>query len=246
MHPPPIAPLNLHTYPGTGLLLHPELLGAGEVTALRTEAERLRTHLTQAAVNDDEAARRLTWWRLADGGLYLFKIKPVADLSPLIAALARDPRITALLTRAGHRGYALMEDKITYKQHLGHPDRPRGLPVLGEEVRKHTDADYFRRRGHHHAVSLAVLLDDCTPEAGAMRFWPGSHRTTPRPVDTPHQGPVITDADAPESAAITPEARAGSVLLWDAALIHASAPNTSGRPRRLLVFGYAPTPGEPE
>jgi ectoine hydroxylase-related dioxygenase (phytanoyl-CoA dioxygenase family) len=58
---------------------------------------------------------------------------------------------------------------------------------------------------------------------------------------TERQGPVVPDEQAPDSAAVTLVAAAGTVLIWDANLVHASGPNLSDEPRRLLVLGYAPT-----
>jgi ectoine hydroxylase-related dioxygenase (phytanoyl-CoA dioxygenase family) len=57
-------------------------------------------------------------------------------------------------------------------------------------------------------------------------------------VATDTQGPVVPDAAAPDTDAVLLTADAGTVIAWDAALVHASGPNTSGHSRRLLVLGY--------
>jgi ectoine hydroxylase-related dioxygenase (phytanoyl-CoA dioxygenase family) len=133
----------------------------------------------------------------------------------------------------------LMEDKFMYKQELGTEAADWAtLPVLGEEVRKHTDAAYFAARGYGRVLTVAVCLDDCTPESGALRVWRGTHRRDIAMLSTDTQGPVVPDDEAPDTDAVLLAADAGTVLAWDAALVHASGPNISGHPRRLLVLGY--------
>ena len=112
------------------------------------------------------------------------------------------------------------------------------MPVLGEEVRKHSDATYFAARGFSRVLTVAVCLDDCPAEAGALRVWPGTHRRPVEYVPTADQGPVVPDESAPDDEAVTLTAEAGTVLAWDAALVHASEANLTDKPRRLLVLGY--------
>jgi ectoine hydroxylase-related dioxygenase (phytanoyl-CoA dioxygenase family) len=138
-----------------------------------------------------------------------------------------------------------MEEKITYKQRISMTSDWPSLRVLGEEVHKHSDAAYFHARGFHDPiVTLTICLDDAPAESGTVRVWPGSHRQHLPHVPTKDHGPVVPDAAAPDEASVTLTASAGSVLAWDARLVHASGPNTTGNPRRLLILGYArATPG---
>ena len=73
-----------------------------------------------------------------------------------------------------------MEDKVTYKPPLDQDASWAGLPELGEEVRKHTDAAYYATRGYPRVLTVAVCLDPCTERAGALRVWPGSPTPPPR------------------------------------------------------------------
>lgn len=90
-------------------------------------------------------------------------------------------------------------------------------------------------------MTIAVCLDDCAVNAGPVRVCPGTHRRAIPSIPT-ENGPVVPDSAAPDAASIPLTAAAGAVLAWDSRLVHASGPNTTGRPRRLLVLGYAPTP----
>lgn len=205
---------------------------------LRHDAERLRDDLLKRMIADQAVDPRVTWWRLASGSAYLLKIKPVLATAPAAAVLAENAWLTTTVSGLLHGPALLMEDKFMYKQQLDVNADWADLPQLGEEVCKHTDAAYFRARGYHRVITVAVCLDDCTADAGALKVWPGTHRRWLAMVDTECQGPVVADKDAPDEDAVILTAKAGSVLVWDSGLVHASGPNASGNPRRLLVLGY--------
>lgn len=224
-----------------GYLVLPDLVAQSTVDQVRVDARSLLINLLHSTITTGTPDPRITWWRLASGRPYVLKIKPVTDLVPSAAALASSPLLTGIAAELLGAAPRLMEDKLMYKQTVSAPLERADLPTLGEEVRKHIDATYFAARGHPRVLTVAVCLDECTEAAGALRMWPGSHRRTVAMVPTEHQGPVVPDHAAPDSDAITLTAGPGSVLAWDAALVHASGPNTSGHPRRLLVLGYAPT-----
>jgi ectoine hydroxylase len=164
----------------------------------------------------------------------------VLNLSVTATALAQDRALTGLAGQLLGGPAHLMENKITYKQRVA--GNWPGLRVLGEEVHKHSDAAYFHARGYPDpVVTIAVCLDDCAVNAGPVRVCPGTRRRAIPSIPT-ENGPVVPDSAAPDAASIPLTAAAGAVLAWDARLVHASGPNTTGRPRRLLVLGYAPTP----
>ncbi len=208
------------------------------IEELRHDAERLRDELVQRMIADRALDLRVTWWGLDSGSPYLLKIKPVLATAPAAAALAADAWLTTTISGLLGSPVLLMEDKFMYKQRLDVDADWANLPQLGEEVCKHTDAAYFRARGYNRVITVAVCLDDCTAEAGALMVWPGTHRRSLTMVDTERQGPVVADEHAPDEDAVILTARTGSMLAWDSGLIHASGPNTSGNPRRLLVLGY--------
>lgn len=209
------------------------------IMRLRDEADLIRDDLLAAMSIRKTADPRVTWWRLASGHPYLLKIKPVVDLAPAAAAFADSAWAGEVIGGLLGASPVLMEDKFMYKQTLDLPVDWAELPVLGEEVRKHTDAAYFQARGFDQVITVAVCLDECTADTGALKVWPRTHRRRIPMTATAQQGPIISDLDAPDTDAVTLTASAGSVLAWDSALVHASGPNTSGKPRRLLVLGYA-------
>lgn len=224
-----------------GYLVVPGLLPEATVEQLRNDADAVLQNMLAGMAAASASDSRVTWWRLATGQPYVLKIKPVLDLAPAAAVLAGGAELRGLISGLLSARPQLMEDKFMYKQQVDIAAGWADLPVLGEEVCKHTDAAYFGARGFGRVITVAVCLDECTEAAGAIRVWAGTHQ---RPVELAHtgcQGPVVADHAAPDAAAVTLEAPAGSVIAWDARLVHASGPNTSGRPRRLLVLGYAPS-----
>jgi hypothetical protein len=239
-----ISPDTRHTFTNRGYLVLPGLVAKTTLDALRDETDRLLWRLLGQIVATRTPDPRITWWRLTSGHPYVLKIKPVLDLAPAAADVAYGPDVTGLAADLLGGPVRLMEDKLMIKEKVQVAAGWAALPVLGEEVCKHTDAAYFQARGYDTVVTVALCLDDCTAEAGALRVWPTTHRQNVEQVPTPDRGPVVPDHAARDSDAVLLEAPAGSVLAWDARLVHASGPNHSGRPRRLLVLGYTPAASE--
>ncbi len=235
-----LSPDTPQTFADNGYLMLPDLVPSSALDQLRAETDRVLWRLLSRMVATRTLDPRITWWRLTSGHPYVLKIKPVLDLAPEAAAVARGAesgRLAADLLGGPGR---LMEDKLMIKQKVNVAAGWAALPVLGEEVCKHTDAAYFEARGYDRVLTVALCLDDCTDEAGALMVWPRTHRQAVEQVPTPDRGPVVPDHAAPDADAVLLEAPAGTVLVWDARLVHASGPNRSGSPRRLLVLGYTP------
>lgn len=129
-------------------------------------------------------------------------------------------------------------------------------PLLGPSVRMHTSKLNLKSAGYGAAVewhqdwafyphtnddvlAVGVLLDDFEPDNGAMMVMPGTHRG---PIYDHHHGGVFVGAMDPTridldlARATTVLAKAGSITLHHARLVHGSALNTSGRPRNFLLY----------
>ena len=108
---------------------------------------------------------------------------------------------------------------------------------VGSVVEWHQDLAYYplTNRG-----SLAVLfyLDDASRSNGCLKIIPGSH-TGPllsHTRDGLFQGRVTEPVDG--SGAVFVEGGAGTAIFMHCMAPHASAPNTSSRPRRTLILSY--------
>lgn len=79
-----------------------------------------------------------------------------------------------------------------------------------------------------HVVNSLWVLDDVSAENGGPRIIPGTHRRPELPED------VIEDVMAPHPDEIIFEAKAGTVLIFNAHTWHGGTDNRTGARRRLL------------
>jgi ectoine hydroxylase-related dioxygenase (phytanoyl-CoA dioxygenase family) len=89
-------------------------------------------------------------------------------------------------------------------------------------------------------------MDDMMLENGCLLVIPGSHKG---PVLDHHQNGVfvgaITDPTFEPKNVVPIELKAGGISIHHVRTLHASAPNTSSRPRRLLLYQYCATDAWP-
>jgi phytanoyl-CoA hydroxylase len=110
-------------------------------------------------------------------------------------------------------------------------------PAIGSIVEWHQDLAYYPLTNQD---SLAVLfyLDDADRTNGCLHVIPGAHRG--RLLDHTHdgffQGRITEPVD--ESKAVALQGKAGTTIFMNGMTPHASAPNTSSRPRRTLILSY--------
>jgi phytanoyl-CoA hydroxylase len=109
---------------------------------------------------------------------------------------------------------------------------------VGSPVEWHQDWGFYPHT-NDDLLAVGVVIDDMTLDNGCLLVVPGSHKG---PVFDHHADGVFVGSVDPgfiDSANCAPlEARAGSITIHHARLLHGSAPNTSGRPRRLFLIEY--------
>ena len=94
-------------------------------------------------------------------------------------------------------------------------------------------------------VQTGLAIDPHTPEAGGMRFIPGSHRRGDLGMDCSEKvlGTAMND-DVLLKAGLSPDdavdlvLEPGDLALWSPYLVHASGINRSDHKRRLYINGY--------
>jgi ectoine hydroxylase-related dioxygenase (phytanoyl-CoA dioxygenase family) len=110
----------------------------------------------------------------------------------------------------------------------------------GAAVEWHQDWAFYPHTNDDLAA-VGFMIDDMTPDNGAMMVIPGSHKG---PVYNHHaDGAFCGAVDTLEQGIDTSGAkmltgRAGSVTIHHVRTLHASAPNRSGAPRRFLLHQY--------
>lgn len=162
-------------------------------------------------------------------------IEPFAHLSEPLDRWAHDPRfIDPMKDLVGDPAPQLFTEKLNLKR-----------PHLGGANPLHQDYPYWRRVADEPAeVFTAMLfLDDSTLENGCLHVVPGSHRQGQWKNRTDGDSFAANEVDVSAYPEVTPvplEARAGSVVMFGAFLVHQSAPNLSDLSRRAILYSYQP------
>lgn len=108
----------------------------------------------------------------------------------------------------------------------------------------HQDLRYWGLDDDAHEMTVWLAISDVTPENGAMRFIPGSHRSgLVEHRDTFARNNQLTRGqelalELDEDQAVTVALRAGEVSLHHGSLFHASGPNRTGERRIGLAIRY--------
>jgi len=119
--------------------------------------------------------------------------------------------------------------------------KPAGSPKI---VNWHQDANYWGLEPFEICTAWFALTD-ATPENGAMRYWPGSHRQAKfHHVETYSDGSSLTRGQeimaVPEDQAVSVRLKAGQMALHHCLLVHASGGNQTASPRVGLAVRYMP------
>jgi ectoine hydroxylase-related dioxygenase (phytanoyl-CoA dioxygenase family) len=210
-----------------GYLVVPDVLDAATLRELRGELGRIVEGASEVtshtAVYDLEPGHRHDDPRVR-------RIKTPHRFFPRFADLARHPRLVEILTRLLGSAVRLHGSKINLKS-----------PRYGSPVEWHQDWAFYPHT-NDDLLAVGVMLDDCTPENGALLVVPGSHRG---PVWDHHAGGYFCGAVDPDAIreeiarAVPLIAGAGSMSFHHVRLLHGSAQNRSASPRALLLYEFA-------
>lgn len=158
------------------------------------------------------------------------RIKLPHRVRPEFRAFAADPALTGVLAPLLGPDIRLHGGKINLKSGVG-----------GDPVEWHQDWAFYPHT-NDDILAVGVMLDDMDEDNGPVLMMPGTHRG---PVYDHHAGGFFAGAIDPERCgldfgdAATVTGRAGSISVHHVRLVHGSAANRSGRPRRLLLWEYA-------
>ncbi len=116
---------------------------------------------------------------------------------------------------------------------------------FGSPVQWHQDWAFYPHT-NDDLLAVGVCIDDMSIENGALMVIPGSHKG---PILNHHQNGrfcgAVTDSNFSDKEAVAIELLAGGITIHHARCLHGSATNTSGAPRRLLLFQYCATDAWP-
>lgn len=173
----------------------------------------------------DQANRRCRWQNHHESGECRFDcFDPVIDLSPVVEHIARDPRLTDLVSGLyGERAH-LFKDKLIYK-----PPGASGYALHQDYIAWPSFPRSF--------VTLLVPIDPTTDSNGAVEVFPGRHRDgclSPEDGEYHELDASVVD----ESSGVRLVLEPGDIAVFHGMLPHRSAPNRSQQWRRQLYLSY--------
>jgi phytanoyl-CoA hydroxylase len=197
-------------------------------------SSRDRAALSQRELVDSAAAVRCFFEEEAldgDGRLVVPKAQAINkighalhDRDPVFAAFSRDARLAVLAADIGFVEPLLMQSMLIFKQ-----------PRIGGEVVWHQDASFLITEPDS-VVGFWFALEDATRDNGCLWVAPGGHRGPLRERYVRRGDGFVTErldnTPWPSGEATAPlEVPAGTLVVFDGHLPHASAPNRSDRSR---------------
>lgn len=222
-------------YRERGYIVLRALFNEADVALMRREAARVLAHLVDASIVLGQVSPRLDICA-RDGRISVRKIQPVNDLSTELDRICHDERVIGALRSLLGAQPIVMEEKLNYKQLI---DAPLHAERHGDSFEYHHDHAYYSQQGYPpETLTVGIMIDDTTAANGPMRMIPGSHlRQWPLRTEGP---PLIVEAAVDDSLGVDILGGAGDVVIFDSRLVHASADNTTDRPRRLMLYSYYP------
>ena len=169
-------------------------------------------------------------WRKQDVETRTVHMLEITIKHPLMMALARSERILKRITPLLGPDIQLQHSKLATKPST------KGTGIFAW----HQDFAFFPHT-NSDLLAVMVMLDDATPENGAMQMVRGSHKLGL----LNHDENGLFHGNCQESylwehegrvANITP--KAGGISIHHAMTLHGSPANISGKPRRGVVFQY--------
>jgi ectoine hydroxylase-related dioxygenase (phytanoyl-CoA dioxygenase family) len=227
-----------------GYLIIEDAFDPEEVSRMREEADHILELIVNSSLANDRKSGRLDLVEEESGEQQVRKVQPVNDLSLFLSEISEDDRLLDPMRAIMDDEPVLMEEKLNYKQPLPSPiqeldpDRATsGFPV-------HNDWAYYKDNDYPRGIlSSGIALDECTPDNGAMKVWPGSH-TDHIEHRAGENGYEVPPEDVDEDAAVEVLAPAGAVMFFHSLLVHSSTPNETNDPRRLMIYSHYPEAAE--
>lgn len=226
-----------------GYLFLPRFFSDDKVDCFRNEADWILELAVNSSLANNRHCQRLSLNEHDDGTQSVRNIQPFIDLSRVFKRVAVND-LPSLLR-------PLMDDKpvsmdrtsqLNYKQPLPNPIKElAGAPFTGDYP-VHADWPYFEGKAPIPTdfVIGSVFIDACTEDNGPLEVWPGTHKQKFEHEHTDLGAFAIPPERIDYEAGQKVCGPAGSILLFDARLVHSSEPNSTEGPRRIAVYRHAP------
>ncbi len=230
----PLSPDDRRTFDSGGFLVLRGLFREQEVARARAALERLyQTAQKLPRTGDHDGAFFVVSPPAApaQAPVVVQRVVWAGGSEPFLLDLAEDPRLLApaleLLGTASceqllcQAHYKMPNDGVAFDWHQDIQHRDKGNGTWRDVT------------GRGSYVQTILLVDDMTEENGPLEFLPSSA------VSLDASGRIVPGAPVDVARAVSVTGRAGDVLLFGPYAVHGSMPNTSSKPRRVLINGYA-------
>src|SRR6476661_8066314 len=226
-----------------GYLIVEDLFSREDIAEMAAAAERLRAvgrELAAALPASDgedakgelkvEHAGSQFVFSGADGPRRLLRVVWAGGCEPDFLAIGREPRLTAIV------GQILGSSTAVHLLNQLHAKFPHdGLefePHQDSEHRRYGTPEWRDVNGRGSYVQTVVAIDDSTPENGPLVFYPGSGGQG-------HLDPAAVRSRYQDLPGIPALLAAGSAAFFGPYVVHRSAENRGGAPRRIAINGFA-------
>ena len=217
----------------TGFMVQPDVFAAAEVARMRDAFDRLESTARRLGSTTMHDGSQFVLDTMADGGIKIHRIVWCGSAEPVLSEFGRDQR---LLEMAGQLLGSRSMNQLINQAHFKLPGDGVAFPWHQDSThRRYGMAEWTDVNGRGSYVQTLTALDDIGEDNAPLLFIPGGH--TRGHLDIPPDGTLPSWLDS--ATAVPATMRAGSVLLFGPYSIHGSRPNTSSRPRRTFINGFA-------
>jgi ectoine hydroxylase len=227
-----------------GYVLRRAAFSPGECASIAGECEKLGADLLAAKRNTKHVVGSYMFERHEGYGInikwepdspdLLMGVEPFAHFSKPLRDWGYDQRlIDPCKDLLGEEDIVLFTEKINYKR------AKRGGPII-----LHQDYPYWAAFTDiaSRVVTAMLFLDEANAKNGCLEVAPGTHRegVQKRWETTGLRNREMDTATFDVHRLVPLEVPAGSVVFFNAFLVHRSLPNTSEQDRRALLYSYQP------
>lgn len=219
---------DVRAYRQDGVIVVPDVLGADTLAQLRAVVAEL-VAASSSTTEHTEVYDLEPGHTPADPRVR--RIKTPHKVHPLFDDIVRSPAVLDILTKLIGPGLRLHGSKLNMKS-----------ARFGSPVEWHQDWAFYPHT-NDDLLAIGVLLDDTDLSNGPMLVTPGTHTGevwNHHGGDGRFAGLIDPDLIKDEIGRAVPcMGRAGSMSFHHVRALHGSAPNTSDRPRNLLLYEVA-------
>jgi ectoine hydroxylase-related dioxygenase (phytanoyl-CoA dioxygenase family) len=217
----------------TGFVVQPDVFSPVEVASMCDAFDRLEATARRLGSTTMHDGSQFVLDAMENGGIKIHRIVWCGAAEPVLSEFGRDQRLVEM---AGQLLASRSMNQLINQAHFKRPGDGVAFPWHQDSThRRYGMAEWKDVNGRGSYVQTLTALDDIGEDNGPLFFIPGGHARGH--LDIPPDGSLPSWVDP--RTAVPAIMRAGSVLLFGPYSIHGSRANTSLRPRRTFINGFA-------